>query len=1323
MATEIRVYATEGWSEETIVYLETNSNQPITANYQFKDIQDVKANRGNYTYNFRIPSTTNNNLFFNNYFDVTSFGNYNPRRKVAAEIIVDTYQVFSGYLQLTNVISSDGNISAYQCVIFNSISSFGQVIDSKFLKDYDWSYYDHTITIQNIATSMNRDASGGFKDGDLVYSLFDYGAGFLGTTPAYQGINNFTTAINIRNLKPQMRLKTIWDKIFDDVGFTYKSTFIDAEFPEIYMDLNNGRAVASQGEEDYYITQVAGNQAQTFIAGTGVEEFLNLTDTSFDGYANEAGQFDVATSIFTPQNVYTSVAISVLIRLENTSGSFSSLDVYRLQIVQETILNSGNFNNPVLISSNFPGTMNGDFYWDTGAINLDTTKRYRLRIVQVIGGSAATNSDTILVSTLNWNFYPQASNGQASFELYGNPNNYDASVQFETKHNFGKIKSIDFITSLCKKFNLVIIPDDLILTHLHIEPYSDWIEQGNNVDWSDKLDKSKDIQYKPTANLQAKVMKFQDGESKDLWNSWYLRQSGDRYGTKVLQQENDFGKKTDQIETIFAPTISRYIPDTTIVNTICFGADQEPVEGHRLSYYCGYVEAVNQGTWYLTDGDTTNAYTFYGLLQNYKDAVPTNESECLSFQAMPSGVAPITNNGAYTLYWERFTNETYADDSRLMIANFHLTAVDIHNMNFNDIIFVNDIYYRINKITNYPLVGEGTCKVELIKVLETNSCGVEIKYISTNGSVYFTDTFDGSVVLPNQVSEECCLSFDNAEYVNGKCFIFTQMFLKMPPTNSSFGMNVIQGGNNGAIGGMNSVFGNTNSVTTLNKVTGSYNRIGSTSGRASILGDNNTIGDDSINVSIKGSNNKVEPYSVSSTDPRLKLQSYASYNNVNMIGDYGTPIASGDNVISGGADYLYNKAGRSSSGHFVQTGWTDGEEQITIGQKGNFILGATSETYYTSVIANAFRMDYPSMLGFEMIVVGNNRGTSSDRSQLSSYRKYTGVIHNTNNSGNISAKQVSLDVQKESSEFANYSIIISAVISSFQDSKYIADGMFYFTLETNGATKLDNVDWTIDFKYSLVGLQNLSRTSGQKVFVPTSITGCLLWLDSADYSTFTFDSGTDIQQWDDKSGNNHHCANVINGSFATYNDVIYDPYVQFGATNVALINQDSSLYDYSDSDNTIFVVFKADTSSSGGTYGHHIAGDSYRGRQTNGIFGEATSTLGGGGVGFIGYTNNNSDRSCDSNNLAPTTKQVVCGTYDGSTDVKFYNQNGLQNSKTTGITTATQDQFAVGGSKQNATTVADEFDGKIYEVIVYDTELTDAQREQVFNYLQTKWNT
>ena len=146
MATEIRVTQITG--EE--IYLETKKDQPITANFQFKDIQDVKSNRGNYTYNFRLPSTPNNNRFFSHYYEVTQFNNYNPRVKKPAEIIVDNFVVFSGYLQLTNVYSSAGNISEYQCVIFNSIASFGQTIDSKKLREYDWSFYDHQLTISNV---------------------------------------------------------------------------------------------------------------------------------------------------------------------------------------------------------------------------------------------------------------------------------------------------------------------------------------------------------------------------------------------------------------------------------------------------------------------------------------------------------------------------------------------------------------------------------------------------------------------------------------------------------------------------------------------------------------------------------------------------------------------------------------------------------------------------------------------------------------------------------------------------------------------------------------------------------------------------------------------------------------------------------------------------------------------------------------------------------------------------------------------------------------------------------------------------------------------
>ncbi len=1336
MATEIRVKASYEIGILSVpkeINLELSKNEPITANYQFKDIQDVKSNRGNYTFNFRIPSTPKNNVFFNNYFDVTSYGNYDTRKKVEAEIVVNTFQVFSGYLQLTNVISSNGNISFYQCVVFNSVSSLGQIVDNKLLKDYDWSFYDHTITTSVVIQSMNRDVTP-FKNGDIVYSLYDYGAGFLGTTPAYEGVNSPFSPINIRNLKPQMRLKTIWDKIIDDAGFTYESNFIDTEFAELYMDLNNGRSTISQGDQNYYVMNVAGNLSQTFTAETGVTEFITFSDTSWTDYLNEAGQYDPVTNILTPSSDWQNCIMWFSFRLRNVTnpGDLGNLDFFRIILFKEEVLNSGNFDYPEVTSTLYTGTLvqggatqTVDVEWEMGAFNLDTTKRYKMAIECT--SITQSDGDVIVFDAAYWNFYPQAINGQPYYVQWNNQQ-FDASVLFKTKYNFGEMKAIDFVTSLCKKFNLVIIPDRLTLTHLYIEPYSNWITQGEDLDWTEKLDKSKDIQYKPTTNLQAKLIKFQDGESSDLWNRWYLQQSGERYGTKVLQQDNDFGKKKDEVETIFAPTISRHIPDTTFVNAICYGENQEPVGGNRLSYYCGFNTSDNGELYYLTDSFNVTGYTAYAVFQNCKDAVPTSTSECISFESMPSNYAPYSVNGAFKTYWERFFLETYAVDSRLLIAHFYLNALDINTLNFNDIVFVNDSYYRINKITNYPLVGSGTCKVELIKVVENNPCGLEIAYISGNGAVYFYNTEDGSMVFPNQVSQDCCESFPFNEYIDPsggtsyKCFNF-QLGEQRPQANQAFDQNNIKGGNNGVLGTLNSVIGRNNNVTWMNNVTGSNNNIGNTSAKAVINGDNNIIGLDTIGASIKGNYNQIVPYYVSSDNSRLKLKSYASISNVNITGDYAVPLGSGDNVISGGADTLYNAKGRSASGHFVVTGWTDDQELIKIGQKGAFDLGSSSQSYYQSVIENAYRMTYPSIIGFELIVVGNNRGTSSARSQISSYRKYTGVIQNTNNSGNISAKNITLDIQKEDSEFANYSLSIIPVISAFIDNQYVGDGQFYFELETLGCPKLDNVDWTLDFKYSLVGLQNLSRTAGQKIFVPTSITGCLLWLDSADYSTFTFNSGTDISQWADKSGNNHHCTNVVSGAYPTYNDVIYNPYVQFGASNVALINQDSSLYDYSDSDNTIFVVFEADTSSDGGRYGHHIAGNSYRGRQTNGIFGEANSDYGGGGVGYVGYCNNSLDRSCDSNDIAPTTKQVVCGTFDGTNTCKFINSNGIQTTTTTGVTTSTKDQFAVGGGKFNSSSVTYEFDGKIYEVIVYDTELTEAQRVQVFNYLETKWNT
>lgn len=1318
MATQIKVIVENNINDSIVLFLDLADNQPLTANYQFKDIQDIKANKGNHTFNFRVPSTPKNNLFFGDYFLVTSLGNYDPRKKADIEILVDTIQVFSGYLQLTNVIVSNGNIASYECVCFNSIASLGQIIEGVYLRDYDWSFYDHDVNITNITESMNRDVTP-FKNGDIVYSLYDYGGGFVGTTNSYVGINLPQGAINIKNLKPQMRLKTIWDKIIAEAGFTYESEFIDEEFLDIYLDLNNGTELISEGGQAFYVCQLGSLGTQTFTEAID-SHIIEFGNTSFSAYANAANQFDTITSILTPATFYSQVNFILSVTF-STSGSFTSADDFKIGLFTESSVGSGNFDveeytSPVQSMVNQQG-LNTNIMLNLFNVYIDNTKRYVAKVTQTQLGTGAATTITI---SATWNWYPTPSGTQIGFNGFGQNNLFNGSFVFDTSFNFGDLKSLDVITSLCKKFNLVIIPDDIETTHLYIEPYKDWIENGEELNWTSKLDKSKDIQLKPTVDLQAKLLKFEDSEAEDLWNVWYRQQSNERYGSFLLTNDSDFGKKVDTIETIFAPTITRRISDTEIVNSICHGENYQPVKGNRLSFYNGYVNS-GATNYYLTDGLNTNSYTEYAKFSNYKDSVPTDTTETLTFQPMPNSViAPMSIFGAFQVYWKRFIDETYSIDSRLLIATFQLSALDIMSLNFNDIVFIENEYYRINKINSYPLVGKGTCKVELIKVLRTNECGVTLHSVSPNGFASFEDEQTG--VVSQNISEECCITLTQSYQSSyssalNKCLIFFGKNVPIYEPQS----NKILGGNNAVLGNFNSVNGSNNSLTTLNSINGSANFIKETSTGVKILGDLNEIGTNSNNINIVGSENYIAPTSLSIDNAYLKVQTSGYLENVIMRGDYGTAITSGDNVISGGADKLYNEAGRSASGEFVKTIWTDGKEELYIGQHGVFDFGSSSNSnaYYKSVVENCFKTNYPSFLGFQIDIVGHQRGSLSARSQNFTYRRYTGVIQNTSNSGTISAKETTIDIQKEGSIFTPYTFEIFPISAIYLGNQYIGDGSFCFKINTQQISNLGNVDWTISFKYTLTGLQNLGRSIGSRIFSPTSITGCLLWLDAQDPSTITHSSGS-VSQWDDKSGNNHDVVIALSGGNPTYSQLLYDAYIEFGGTDVAMINFDSSLYNYNASANTIFVVFKGDSSSDGGKSGHLIAGSAYRGRQTNGIFAEANSTNGGGGLNHVGYTNNQVDRSCDSNNLSVTTKQVVCGTFDGTSTCKFFNQNGLQQTTTTGNTTSLKNSFAIGGGKLTSS-IGDQFDGKIYEIIAYDNELSDAQREQVFNYLTTKW--
>ena len=111
------------------------------------------------------------------------------------------------------------------------------------------------------------------------------------------------------------------------------------------------------------------------------------------------------------------------------------------------------------------------------------------------------------------------------------------------------------------------------------------------------------------------------------------------------------------------------------------------------------------------------------------------------------------------------------------------------------------------------------------------------------------------------------------------------------------------------------------------------------------------------------------------------------------------------------------------------------------------------------------------------------------------------------------------------------------------------------------------------------------------------------------------------------------------------------------------------------------------------------------------------------GAGGSSFMNKSSQDYGNRVSIIPsTTQQVVIGTRSSVTR-EIFDQDGNTDADNNSSNTA-QDTFVVGATWDGTSRspVAD-YSGKVYEVIVYGVKLTEAQRNQVQNYLQTKWNT
>jgi hypothetical protein len=211
-------------------------------------------------------------------------------------------------------------------------------------------------------------------------------------------------------------------------------------------------------------------------------------------------------------------------------------------------------------------------------------------------------------------------------------------------------------------------------------------------------------------------------------------------------------------------------------------------------------------------------------------------------------------------------------------------------------------------------------------------------------------------------------------------------------------------------------------------------------------------------------------------------------------------------------------------------------------------------------------------------------------------------------------------------------------------------------------------------------------------FAPTQIPGCQLWLDAADPTTVSL-SGSNVTQWNDKSGNNRHA--VVNGTnFATWTS----------STNGLLFNNSYYITPYTadPTNETGFVVFN------------------YTSSYPNIIIVGAQS--GGREIAIFNFTDNvgvikalvawGPTTPITKNTIQMATSVITSGV---SVTISANGGSPVSNAALTFNSGGT----TVLGREVAANTLP--FGGFIHEILFFNSVLQSAQRQQIEGYLAWKW--
>lgn len=567
-----------------------------------------------FTRQISLPGTKKNNDFFQHVYDISIDEPFlfKTNTKVIAQFDFDGFYVSQGYMQLERInLKHNKYVESYEVSVYGLLSSFKKDLQSITLNQLSsLDKYNHVFSGGNILNSLTGSTYDGSASplnqiftssvdghnlgGEIVYCLTDSGKQL-----AYQsvlpdnliGIDNTIKspfggtlagggAVHPQDFKPAIRLDLVVDAIFDEIGYTYDSTFLsESRFDNTYVLCDRGLrfpVIEGMDLETQGVIEVGP------VSGSDVP--ITITNSS-----------SVTQSVAFPlTNVYKDPAFGINADNSyspNFQGNVSGFSELRGELTLNINITGSTSSYPEL-AFEFRDATTGDTekiinlpsmnrrirqQWknSSGDINLTLTEEF---------DTPSFASQSRGVEALDFGFNTKVFGGGTVSVILGPDGNEEtrlkilnmlsngdlATINIADNMPFGTngITLLDFMTSIQKKFNLQIYPSKTKPRHFRIETFNDWYKQGVTKNFDKFVDLNQKMSVIPANNLGVREVEFGDTLDIDFLAQNFNKENNREFGKSYFRDtQNFFSEGSLKVESGFSSSPLRFVGGSGITGS------------------------------------------------------------------------------------------------------------------------------------------------------------------------------------------------------------------------------------------------------------------------------------------------------------------------------------------------------------------------------------------------------------------------------------------------------------------------------------------------------------------------------------------------------------------------------------------------------------------------------------------------------------------------------------------------------------------------------------------------------------------------------------